>query len=617
MTDDWDAMYAATKVAPEEFLVGALAQKFVIPPFTVLNTTLGDWQKRRRWWLAMGIQSELGRGEEDIRSNPVAASDMGAMRAQLGRRAAEERSNLTGAPDLPDYVTDGGGAGLARMAPGTSIFDPVVCELTYRWWCPPGGTVLDPFAGGSVRGIVAAVLGHPYTGIDLGAAQVAANRQQADDILAPHHPRPRWLVGDSAEVLADLPAGEVYDLVFTCPPYYDLEVYGTDAADLSALPSVAEFAAAFSDIMAKAVHRLRANRFAVVVMGEARHRRGPQQGHLYGLIPITIAAMEQAGAAFYNDAILVNSPGTLPIRVTKQFTASRGRKLGRQHQYVLVFVKGQPPTDEWEYQRTPPPDPQMGLLLDGQPEVLPLMPGPTPAEYAPPPPRDARMVEAAESDAQIQAILAGIYDVPLDAVARASARLDMKHATDWTVRVAGGPPVRVAARALGRYKRIRPDDRGMTVRLEGHGAPSELQKLCSGEADVYLLGWVEQGTATITDWVLVDMAEWRRLRVWERAEDHTNHEGHPYKYIHVTMLEPCITRSSRPVWAIRGGVEPVPEPEPEPAGSIELVPPVPLFPDLPPPPAVYIRCTKCGGTLLMVDGVRTCEDCGWQPGGAA
>lgn len=42
---------------------------------------------------------------------------------------------------------------------GTSIFDPVLCELAYSWFCPLDGKVLDPFAGGSVRGIVAAYLG--------------------------------------------------------------------------------------------------------------------------------------------------------------------------------------------------------------------------------------------------------------------------------------------------------------------------------------------------------------------------------------------------------------------------------------------------------------------------
>jgi len=60
------------------------------------------------------------------------------------------------------------------MTSGTSIFDPVLTELAYRWFCPQGGSILDPFAGGSVRGIVAAHLGYQYTGLDLRSEQIAA-----------------------------------------------------------------------------------------------------------------------------------------------------------------------------------------------------------------------------------------------------------------------------------------------------------------------------------------------------------------------------------------------------------------------------------------------------------
>ena len=42
--------------------------------------------------------------------------------------------------------------------------------------------------------------------------------------------------------------------------------------------------------------------------------------------------------AYYNDAVLVTSVGSLPIRSGKIFQA--GRKLGKTHQNVLVFVKG-------------------------------------------------------------------------------------------------------------------------------------------------------------------------------------------------------------------------------------------------------------------------------------
>lgn len=39
-----------------------LADRFMIPPFSVLNAREGWWQDRKRAWLALGIKSELGRG---------------------------------------------------------------------------------------------------------------------------------------------------------------------------------------------------------------------------------------------------------------------------------------------------------------------------------------------------------------------------------------------------------------------------------------------------------------------------------------------------------------------------------------------------------------------------
>ena len=41
---------------------GNLSDRFMIPPFTVLNAREGWWQNRKRAWLALGIKSELGRG---------------------------------------------------------------------------------------------------------------------------------------------------------------------------------------------------------------------------------------------------------------------------------------------------------------------------------------------------------------------------------------------------------------------------------------------------------------------------------------------------------------------------------------------------------------------------
>ena len=41
---------------------GALSEAFLVPPFSVLDARQGYWQKRKKQWLDLGIQSELGRG---------------------------------------------------------------------------------------------------------------------------------------------------------------------------------------------------------------------------------------------------------------------------------------------------------------------------------------------------------------------------------------------------------------------------------------------------------------------------------------------------------------------------------------------------------------------------
>lgn len=219
---------------------------------------------------------------------------------------------------------------LAATSSGTSIFDPVLCELAYRWFSPPGGVVLDPFAGGSVRGIVAAKLGREYVGIDLRPEQVAANQAQAakicDDGVVPV-----WHVGDSVKVLPSLDIAA--DFVFSCPPYGDLEVYSDEPDDLSAMDHAA-FLDAYEIIIRHAVGKLKQDRFACFVVGDFRDGKG----YYRNFVSETIGAFQAAGAKLYNEAILVTAAGSLPIRVGKQFSASR--KLGKTHQNILVFCKG-------------------------------------------------------------------------------------------------------------------------------------------------------------------------------------------------------------------------------------------------------------------------------------
>lgn len=47
----------------EETANRTLAERFGVPPFSVLDARQGYWQERKQAWIALGIRSELGRGE--------------------------------------------------------------------------------------------------------------------------------------------------------------------------------------------------------------------------------------------------------------------------------------------------------------------------------------------------------------------------------------------------------------------------------------------------------------------------------------------------------------------------------------------------------------------------
>jgi len=280
-----------------------LSERFIIPPFSVLDTKQGIWQQRKNYWLSLGIKSEIGR-----------------------------RNNSLGLANIKDY--DYEYKANYDVSCGTSIFDPVLCELSYKWFNPPNGKILDCFAGGSVRGIVAAKLGYEYFGNDLRSEQIEANRINAKEVLKDAEIYPTWTCGDSRniDIIAE---GYEADLLFSCPPYADLEVYSDAKEDISNMP-YKEFISVYREIIRKSCTLLKNNRFAVFVVGDVRDKKGFYQN----FVSDTIQAFIDVGVLLYNEMILVNNLGNLPMRAGKYFNG--GRKIGKQHQNVLVFYKGDP-----------------------------------------------------------------------------------------------------------------------------------------------------------------------------------------------------------------------------------------------------------------------------------
>lgn len=324
---DVDALFTKLDKTPPPASNPSLAERFVVPPLSVLRQASGPWQERKRHWLDSHLRSHLGRGTELVFSGPQRADS--AFYAKKLLRERRLGRALTTAEFVPMWEAERDP--MTSATSGTSTFDPVLAELVYRWFGRPGGTVLDPCAGGSVRGLVASVCGMAYTGVDISAEQIQANEAQVSEW--DQDPAPTWIVGDSTQP-EQYPAGP-FDLLFTCPPYHDLERYSDDPADLSNM-TWPDFRVAHHTIIRHSLGALADDRFAVWVISDVR---GP--GGVYrGLVADTIAAFAAEGAHLYNDMILVETVGSLAQMAGRQFTL--GRKAGRTHQHVLVFVKGNP-----------------------------------------------------------------------------------------------------------------------------------------------------------------------------------------------------------------------------------------------------------------------------------
>lgn len=280
-----------------------LKDRFIVPPFSILDAEQGYWRQRKKNWLSLGIKSELGRGEK-----------------------------LLYGIDSFDYSSSDN-----RKAPQTSIFDPVLCEIAYKWFACVGDVVLDPFAGGSVRGLVSGILGHQYIGVDLSDNQLTANREQYVELTEKYIAdivQPIWICGDSSNIKCLVPDIK-YNLLFSCPPYYNLEKYSDNVADLSNKSTYGEFIANYEKIIENCIELLADDSFAIFVVANVRDK---VTGYYHDLVGDTVRSFEKCGVFLYNDIIYSGVRGSVPLRTPGQFNCSR--KVGKMHQNFLVFYKG-------------------------------------------------------------------------------------------------------------------------------------------------------------------------------------------------------------------------------------------------------------------------------------
>jgi SAM-dependent methyltransferase len=154
----------------------------------------------------------------------------------------------SGHPTSPERVV----RALTMYHRAPSVFRPAVAKYIYQTFAP-GGVVWDPCAGYGGRLLGAKMAGvSAYIGTDIEAETVAGNKKLAG-ILGLN----RCVLQQSRA--EDWDPGEPLDLVFTSPPYFDLEVYGYESLQAGrSYGTVQGWVRAFlAPVMATAFKRLR------------------------------------------------------------------------------------------------------------------------------------------------------------------------------------------------------------------------------------------------------------------------------------------------------------------------------------------------------------------------
>jgi DNA modification methylase len=265
---------------------------FLIPPFSILDTKQG---RKKNW-------------KRIINDNA---------------QARKEAKTFSQTIKMGDKI-------MAFDGDGVSILDPVLAEVLVKWFCPEKGLTIDPFSGDTVFGFVSAYTGNTFEGTELRREQAEFNQTTCDKFGL----NAKYYCDDGRNVGQHV-ASDSADMLFSCPPYFDLEKYSDDPNDASNQSNYADFLSIIDTAFTNSIKCLKDNRFATIVITDIRDKNG----FYYDMCGDIKNIFKREGMPLYNELILANAIGTACLRASRYMV---NRKIAKVHQNVLVFYKGNP-----------------------------------------------------------------------------------------------------------------------------------------------------------------------------------------------------------------------------------------------------------------------------------
>jgi DNA modification methylase len=287
----------------------SLSSKFIIPPFSIRDSKQWYWAERKK------------------------------IRNQLIQDVWESREWTLYTQKTIDGFNDimGRSWEKAKSISSVSILDAVLAECLIRFFCVEKWTTFDPFAGDSVFWYVSGYLERPFKGIELRKEQSEINQKRCDDAKL----NCKYYT-DTSENMDKYIKNDTVDMVFSCPPYRNLERYSDDKNDLSN-KTKDDFFFTIKGILTNTYKKLKDDCFACIVIWEVRDK---DWGYI-NFVGETIKIMIDAWYTYYNEIIYLQQIWPKCLTAERQFNS--GRKVSKIHQNILIFYKGNPKNIKSKY----------------------------------------------------------------------------------------------------------------------------------------------------------------------------------------------------------------------------------------------------------------------------
>jgi hypothetical protein len=271
----------------------------------VWHSVKADWLRTKKEWNAR-IEAA---GEREEVPNPLLATREGCWGGK------NSMSNVV--------------AGKAHNK-NASVLDPTACEVILRFFMPKEGKrVYNPFGGGVQFGFITG-----YYGLEYVASEIRKNQCDANNKLCGEFFDVKWVQSDSSTYEPD----GMFDLVFTCPPYYRVEKYvdydgEPPEGEINSLPSYKQFKEKLFAGYELAIKHLAEDRFFVIMTGDSRDSNGA-----YNCSEAeTEIFLRDQGLKIYNRIVYLESEFT---RLAQAKVTLQTRKFPKCEQKIIVAFKG-------------------------------------------------------------------------------------------------------------------------------------------------------------------------------------------------------------------------------------------------------------------------------------